>query len=83
MKKIISLIKKAKNSKDLVSILKFHSDNDMEDICNHAKANQIWSQTCASVLFEVKGKKVTAYYVLNKYPCKSRYTKKEIEFKVK
>jgi hypothetical protein len=83
-KKIIALIKKARSSEDMIAVLKFHSsNNDMENVCNHAQGKQIWSQTCASVLFEVKGKKVTAYYVLNKYPCKARYIKKQVKFKVK
>lgn len=76
LKKLTELIKKAESRDDMLSALKFHADNDAESICRH---NQ-WTETCASALFEIKGNKITAYYVLNSPPCKANFTEKPLEF---
>lgn len=84
-KKLRNLIKKAKGLDDIFAILQYHAGNEFENICRHGQSTTVdpFSATCASVIFEVNGKKVTAYYVLNSPPCKRSFTTEEVGFKLK
>lgn len=75
-KKLLELIKDVKKAEDIIPILKYHSDNDVENICRHD-----YGTTIGSTILELKNNEIILYYLLNKSPCKGEYKKEILRFK--
>lgn len=72
LKKVLELVKNVKKAEDVIPILKFHSSNEIENICRHD-----YGVTVGSTVLELRENKIIIYYLLNKSPCEGEY-KKEI-----
>lgn len=68
--KVLELTERVKEGRDLISVLKFHSENEYENICRHD-----YALTVGSVIFEAKQKEITIYSLLNISPCRGEYKK--------
>lgn len=75
LKKVLELVQNVKKAEDITPILKFHSNNNMENICRHD-----YSVTVGSVALELRGDEIIIYYLLNKSPCEGEYKKEIIKF---
>lgn len=76
LEKIMKLLPAVNNGQDLISMLGSHSeDNDYENICRHDK-----SETVASAIFEIKGGRTKAYYLLNDFPHNKKFKEKIVLF---
>ncbi|MBZ9572944.1 hypothetical protein KJA17_02055, partial [Patescibacteria group bacterium] len=75
LKNVLELVKKVRKAEDVIPILKFHSSNDLENICRHDHC-----VTVGSTILELKGNEIITYYLLNKSPCKGEYKKEIIKF---
>lgn len=73
LKKLKKLMQNIKKAEDIIGILKYHSHNDMENICRHD-----YSSTIGSAILEKNKDKIILYYLLNKSPCKGNYKKETI-----
>lgn len=69
--KLMELLPSVDSSEDLMQVLKFHSENDLESICRHDSI-----ETVASAIYEVRGKKVDVFYILNDFPHNRSYEHK-------
>lgn len=76
LRKIMELLPRVKEGKDLIPILKFHSKtNDYQNVCRHD-----YAETVASAIFEVKENKIRIYSLLNQFPHEKSFEEKTISF---
>jgi hypothetical protein len=76
LKKLRELTAHVKTAEDMYPILSYKSLNIQESICRQDDC-----ETISSAIIEVRGKEVTAHYVLNETPDGGNYKKKKWKLK--
>jgi hypothetical protein len=76
LKKLRKLMQNVKKADDLKHVLKYHSRDNMENICRHD-----YSSTIGSAILEKRKDKIKIYHLLNKSPCKDNYKRETINIK--